>query len=285
MAGKGGGAWKVAYADFVTAMMAFFLVMWITAQSEEVKQAIAHHFNDPFAPESTESEDEDAHHPKPVKFAAPARPDNHEDQQEAGGGGRSLLLTSQGGDRTSIGMVIHFAEDSAQLDGAGRRRLEEFAAHVVGKPQRVEIRGHSTRRPLPAGSSFRDHWQLSYARCVVVMAALEDLGVERARMRLSQAAGNEPLSAPDGQLSGGGHARVEISLLNETAPPTVGEPLRSNSLKPPAKHAARRSRPAASHSPRATAAQAEGELAHASRAEPKDKGAEHAPSEHASGEP
>ena len=30
MAGKGGGAWKVAYADFVTAMMAFFLVMWIT---------------------------------------------------------------------------------------------------------------------------------------------------------------------------------------------------------------------------------------------------------------
>ena len=28
MAGGGGGAWKVAYADFVTAMMAFFLVMW-----------------------------------------------------------------------------------------------------------------------------------------------------------------------------------------------------------------------------------------------------------------
>ena len=32
MAGHGGGAWKVAYADFVTAMMAFFMVMWITAQ-------------------------------------------------------------------------------------------------------------------------------------------------------------------------------------------------------------------------------------------------------------
>ena len=32
MAG-GGGAWKVAYADFVTAMMAFFLVMWLTSQS------------------------------------------------------------------------------------------------------------------------------------------------------------------------------------------------------------------------------------------------------------
>ncbi len=45
MAGKGGGAWKVAYADFVTAMMAFFLVMWITAQNTKIKQAIAHYFN------------------------------------------------------------------------------------------------------------------------------------------------------------------------------------------------------------------------------------------------
>ena len=47
MAGKGGGAWKVAYADFVTAMMAFFLVMWITAQNKPVKEAIAQYFNDP----------------------------------------------------------------------------------------------------------------------------------------------------------------------------------------------------------------------------------------------
>jgi flagellar motor protein MotB len=47
MAGKGGGAWKVAYADFVTAMMAFFLVMWIVAQDQKIKEAIAHYFVDP----------------------------------------------------------------------------------------------------------------------------------------------------------------------------------------------------------------------------------------------
>ena len=47
MAGKGGGAWKVAYADFVTAMMAFFMVMWLVAQSKPMKQAIAAYFNDP----------------------------------------------------------------------------------------------------------------------------------------------------------------------------------------------------------------------------------------------
>ena len=44
----GGGAWKVAYADFVTAMMAFFLVMWITSQNDEVKKAIGGYFQDPW---------------------------------------------------------------------------------------------------------------------------------------------------------------------------------------------------------------------------------------------
>src|SRR5947209_6547985 len=48
MAGKGGGAWKVAYADFVTAMMAFFLVMWLCAQNQEVKRSVSEYFSDPF---------------------------------------------------------------------------------------------------------------------------------------------------------------------------------------------------------------------------------------------
>jgi chemotaxis protein MotB len=42
-----GGAWKVAYADFMTAMMAFFLVLWLVGQKEEVKQAVAGYFRDP----------------------------------------------------------------------------------------------------------------------------------------------------------------------------------------------------------------------------------------------
>lgn len=45
--GHHGGAWKVAYADFVTAMMAFFLVMWIVGQSTAVKAGVAGYFRDP----------------------------------------------------------------------------------------------------------------------------------------------------------------------------------------------------------------------------------------------
>ena len=45
--GHHGGAWKVAYADFVTAMMALFIVLWVLSQSDEVKEAVAHYFKDP----------------------------------------------------------------------------------------------------------------------------------------------------------------------------------------------------------------------------------------------
>ena len=47
--GHHGGAWKVAYADFVTAMMAFFLVMWLVSQGKPIKAAVAGYFRDPGA--------------------------------------------------------------------------------------------------------------------------------------------------------------------------------------------------------------------------------------------
>jgi chemotaxis protein MotB len=50
-----GGAWKVAYADFVTAMMALFLVLWLTSQDEKIKEAVQRSFTNPFASLTKES--------------------------------------------------------------------------------------------------------------------------------------------------------------------------------------------------------------------------------------
>lgn len=44
-----GGSWKVAYSDFVTAMMAFFMVMWLASQDEKIKEAIVRSFTNPFS--------------------------------------------------------------------------------------------------------------------------------------------------------------------------------------------------------------------------------------------
>jgi len=53
--GHHGGAWKVAYADFVTAMMALFLVLWLTAQDEKIKEAVQRSFTNPFSSLTKES--------------------------------------------------------------------------------------------------------------------------------------------------------------------------------------------------------------------------------------
>lgn len=45
--GHHGGAWKVAYADFVTAMMALFIVLWVLSQDQKVQQSVAHYFQNP----------------------------------------------------------------------------------------------------------------------------------------------------------------------------------------------------------------------------------------------
>src|ERR1700674_5598792 len=45
--GPHGGAWKVAYADFVTAMMALFIVLWLLNTSKPVREAVAGYFKDP----------------------------------------------------------------------------------------------------------------------------------------------------------------------------------------------------------------------------------------------
>ncbi len=49
MAAGGGGAWKVAYADFVTAMMALFMVLWISAQDKKILIATSKYFQSPFS--------------------------------------------------------------------------------------------------------------------------------------------------------------------------------------------------------------------------------------------
>src|ERR1043166_2953542 len=50
-----GGSWKVAYADFVTAMMALFLVLWLTAQDTKIKEAVERAFRNPFSAVTKES--------------------------------------------------------------------------------------------------------------------------------------------------------------------------------------------------------------------------------------
>jgi chemotaxis protein MotB len=179
MAG-GGGAWKVAYADFVTAMMAFFMVMWITAQSKQLKLAVAHYFNDPFnslsktkGPESAGSVTtgpmapgsrellpshqpgdpaglKKTKNPKPpgVKITSPGTKAWAGEGKKNAGLGQQTVYHLHDGNRESQGTVITFPESSSALTDAAIQQLNVLIAEASGHRQKIEIRGHA--RLLPA---------------------------------------------------------------------------------------------------------------------------------------
>jgi chemotaxis protein MotB len=212
MAGKGGGAWKVAYADFVTAMMAFFMVMWLTSQNDSVKEAVAHTFQDPFAV-YVPQDGANSNRPKPGPTTNAPVPKQVDDKdKKARRTRRPTLLVSGDGTQTRIGVIVPFAPHSAELDEAARQALDRLLPTIQGKPQKIEIRGHASRRPLAADSPHADPWALAYARCQSVRAFLEEHDIAPERIRLSQGGVHEPL---DSAQSLDDQERVEVNLLNE----------------------------------------------------------------------
>ncbi|MEX2173868.1 MAG: OmpA family protein, partial [Pirellulaceae bacterium] len=117
--------------------------------------------------------------------------------------------------------IIYFAPHSIELDAQALARLDELLPSILGKPQKLEIRGHASRRPLPEGSPYKDAWQLSYARCLAAMTYLESHGIGAERMRLSQAGVYEPFGQADGTERLDQQERVEVNLLNEVASDTL----------------------------------------------------------------
>ncbi len=239
MAGKGGGAWKVAYADFVTAMMAFFLVMWITSQSDDVKKAIGGYFQDPWGSFS-ENTTPTIKTPAGLKGDAPFADSttgilpnrwpqaNQENATEKQPGAASVwqqkekihLLTNS--DRNLPALVVSFDDGSAELPAESQKRLKDLLPALVGKQNRIELRAHSTRRPLSRTSPYRDHWQLCFERSVSTMKYLIARGVEQERIRVSASAAFEPLTTRLETAWQNENNCVEIFLLTEVVDKTAG---------------------------------------------------------------
>jgi chemotaxis protein MotB len=240
MAG-GGGAWKVAYADFVTAMMAFFLVMWITSQDDETKKAIGGYFQDPWG---TSGEDHspslgaatgikgDAPFSDTPNGALPNRwpQSNMENATDKNPGAASVWQQKQklhlldDTDRNLPALVVNFDEASAELPEIAQQRLKNLLPALVGKRHKIELRAHSTRRPLPKDSRYRDHWKLCYDRSQAAMRFLVLNGIEPERLRLSQSAAYEPLTSRLESAWQDENNCVEVFLLSEVADRVPGTP-------------------------------------------------------------
>lgn len=229
--GRHGGAWKVAYADFVTAMMAFFLVMWIVAQSEEVKAGVAGYFRDPAAMvtqggrgvlpgaergttgggapmgvsdiEAAKNALEAAAEQIRAALAALPEFERLRDQVE-------ITLTEEG-----LRIELREAPDDGFFDSGSATVKPPAVAmlQVIGKqlgalPNQVAVEGHTDSRPYSANSPVYTNWELSADRANAARRILESSGTQKrqidavrgfADMRLRNP--NDPLDAGNRRIS------------------------------------------------------------------------------------
>ena len=227
MASGGGGAWKVAYADFVTAMMAFFMVMWLTSQNKAVKESIAQYFDNPLgvAKEARATSIhgiEGASAPAPLigQQAGPHGSDKRDASNSDGNGGGKppLIRIFDNLDRTRTnGTMVLFPEGNTELNAQGRDQIRALAPQLLGKPNKIDIRGHASKFPLPPDSPYKDTWELCYARCLTTKAFLIEMGIEESRIRLSQDGDYEPYSDHKDPVWRSMNSRVEIFSVSEFA--------------------------------------------------------------------
>ncbi|MGH9604175.1 MAG: flagellar motor protein MotB [Terracidiphilus sp.] len=187
--GRHGGAWKVAYADFVTALMALFIVLWLMGSSERVKQAVAGYFNDPkgtanllgttmtgsgaTSTTSQKSQELLKHMKEKLEKEIESKKDlkNLKQQIEikiTPEGLRIELLEGKNGTFYELG--------SAQLSRNGQELLALLAAELKTLPNKLLIEGHTDATPYSKGADYTN-WELSADRANAARRLLQADGV------------------------------------------------------------------------------------------------------------
>jgi len=248
--------WLVSYADFITLLFAFFVVMFATAQSdsakakvvsESVKRALqGDSFKEAISlllggqadlkgladakkpgpsggkPEVRKSAEMTLADQLPLLSAAL--------QQEIQSGRLAVRMTSRG-------LTISFTQTALFPSGEDEIAPDFYptiqkiadAMNKVPNPARAE--GHTDSVPIH-NSRFRSNWELSAARSIALVELLTKFGVARERLSIAGYADTSPIDNNDTEEGRQKNRRVDIVILNETA--AKGEPDRAPSATPPA---------------------------------------------------
>ena len=184
--GHHGGAWKVAYADFVTAMMALFIVLWLLNASKQVQEAVGGYFKDPrgnakmvgsnkngsdmLAPLKKEDMSklkeqllQSIHHLDPL--------DKLKSQIE--------ITTTPEGLRIELmesAKGTFFESGSSEPTGALRDLLKVLSAELGKLPNNISIEGH-TDSIAYSGARKYDNWDLSTDRANEARRLMQEEGV------------------------------------------------------------------------------------------------------------
>jgi chemotaxis protein MotB len=186
-AGHHGGAWKVAFADFVTAMMALFIVLWLLNTSQNVKDSIAGYFKDPTGSgrmvgsalagsgEAMQVKKEDLQDLKEkLEAAIKAVPEfkTLKDQVQITVTGEGLRIELMESKKNSF-----FESGNAQPSGIGKDFLANLAKEIGVLPNYVTIEGHTDAKPFSSAKGVYSNWELSADRANSARRLMEESGL------------------------------------------------------------------------------------------------------------
>jgi len=235
-----GGAWKVAYADFVTAMMAFFLVMWLVNQSDVVKESVGGYFRDPagFADKAGSGVLKGG--PSLLSHPKPPSPDEEEREQkekitreQLKETGETIMETMEElpgllkvRDRievemTNEGLRIQLMESgdstffdigSTALAPSGISAVSAIGDIIAPLDYDIIIEGHTDSRRYTQNDVY-SNWELSSDRANTARRLLETEGIDPARFAEIRAFADNQLRYPDNPEDAR-NRRIAIIIVN-----------------------------------------------------------------------
>jgi chemotaxis protein MotB len=217
--GHHGGAWKVAYADFVTAMMALFIVLWLLNSSKQVQEAVGGYFKDPTGTSKKVGSNmvgvgenfviTKDNMPKLKDQLQQAmrqmndfeRFKNHIEMTVTTEGLRIELTESASG--------TFFENGKAQLNGDGRELLDMLAQELGKLPNKISIEGHTDSRPYAPSATY-GNWELSTDRANAARRLMQTQGIRPDQITQVRGFADQRLRKPDDPLD---PANRRISLI------------------------------------------------------------------------
>jgi chemotaxis protein MotB len=212
--GHHGGAWKVAYADFVTAMMALFIVLWLMSASQQTKEAIAGYFRDPLGQgkqmgtliRGTEKTTASAL----KNIALAKRPKDLKDLKEELKAAMKMIPNFDKAKAhveftlTEEGLRIELMEDSKGMffesgkpapSDMGKQVLVVLAKELGKLPNKVLLEGHTDSQPY--GSPTYSNWELSADRANEARKLISSSGVAPDQIAEIRGYADQQLKHPD----------------------------------------------------------------------------------------
>jgi len=244
--GHHGGAWKVAYADFVTAMMALFIVLWLMNSSKPIQEAISGYFKDPAGtgkftgmakpvPEPTSKKEDlgkvKAELEKAIQQVANFdKLKNHIELTVTAEGLRIELMESQSG--------TFFESGQPEPNGNGRELLMTIAEELGKIPNKVNVEGHTDSQPF-AGKANYSNWELSADRANASRRIMQQHGLRADQVaQVRGFADQQPRNAKDPSDPGNRRISLIVQYLGPNVPIPAGTvPGTASSPQEPASNA------------------------------------------------